>query len=71
MSKILDLELTSLLGALAFALTAIAAWVTHVFWVIGTLSAEKGVTFGQAALGVIGTFVPPVGVLHGFYIWFT
>ena len=54
---------------MAMALTAFAAWVTHVIWVIGKLAGDVGVTLGQVALAILGTFVPPIGVLHGIMIW--
>jgi hypothetical protein len=57
------------LGLLALAITLVAAWVTHIVWIIGKL-AGAGPTLGQVALGVIGAFMPPVGMIHGFMIWF-
>lgn len=54
---------------LIFALASIAAWITHIVWVIQTLASDKGATLGQMALGAIGAFMPPVGVIHGVMIW--
>lgn len=54
---------------IAFFIACIGAWVRHVVWVIQTLASDKGATFGQMALGAIGAFMPPVGVVHGFMIW--
>lgn len=52
-------------------LTRMAAWVTHVIWIIMTLaSATSPATIVQMVLGAIGVFMPPVGVIHGFMIWF-
>ena len=56
--------------SIAIALLAFAAWITHVVWVIGKLAGDAGITFGQVALAVLGTLVPPIGVLHGIMIWF-
>lgn len=47
----------------------VAAWGTHIFWTIKTLASPAGATVGQAALGIIGAIMPPVGVLHGIAIW--
>jgi hypothetical protein len=62
------------LGLLAFSavmgIAAVAAWLTHLMWVISTLAGAAGVTFGQVMLAILGTFVPPIGVLHGIMIWF-
>ena len=58
------------LGCLGFMILMFAAWATHVVWVIGKLAGSAGVTGGQIVLGVLGSFVPPVGVIHGVMIWF-
>jgi hypothetical protein len=58
----------STLFGLAFA--SVAAWATHVIWIIGKLASDGGATFGQIALGLIGAFMPPVGAIHGALIWF-
>jgi hypothetical protein len=68
----MEVHATSAVGfycLLAFGITLIAAWVTHIVWIIGKL-AGVGPTIGQVALGVIGAFMPPVGMIHGFMIWF-
>jgi hypothetical protein len=62
------------LGFLAFGaamgIAAVAAWLTHLMWVISKLAGDAGVTLGQVMLAILGTFVPPIGVLHGIMIWF-
>lgn len=45
------------------------AWITHLVWIIQTLSSSVGATASQMVLGAIGTFMPPVGVIHGIMIW--
>ena len=52
----------------AFAVMAVA-WATHIVWVIGKLAGPAGVTGGQVLLGFLGSFIPPVGVIHGVMIW--
>lgn len=47
-----------------------AAWATHVIWIITKLASGAGATGGQIALGIIGAFMPPVGIGHGYIIWF-
>lgn len=39
----------------------VIAWLTHIFW-----------CFGHAAWGflVAGAIFFPIGILHGFYLWF-
>ena len=46
---------------LLFLLSCIPAWITHVIY---TISNELYI------LLAIGAIIPPVGVVHGFMIWF-
>lgn len=61
----------SISAVIAFVCSLFAAWVTHVVWVIKILAGSAGVTFGQFLLGVLGTLIPPIGMIHGFIIWFS
>lgn len=54
----------------ALVLTSIAGYVTHIFWVFDALMNDNGTTGGQFFLAIIGTLMPPIGCLHGFYLWF-
>lgn len=54
---------------LCLVLAIPAAWFTHVVWVISKLAGAAGVTGGQVLLGLLGTFVPPIGVIHGVMLW--
>ena len=58
------------LGCLGFFIACFAAWATHVVWVIGKLAGAAGITGGQLMLALMGSFVPPVGIIHGVMIWF-
>lgn len=44
-----------------FGLTAVAAWLTHVF-----------TCFAQGLWGflIAGALLFPIGILHGIYLWF-
>lgn len=57
------------LGLFGFGFLCLAAWVTHIIWVIAKL-AGGAATMSQMVLGAIGAFMPPVGTIHGFMIWF-
>lgn len=57
-------------GMIAFIIAVFAAWATHVIWIIAKLASDAGATAGQMVLGALGAFMPPVGVIHGFMIWF-
>jgi hypothetical protein len=56
---------------IAVVVTSLAAWLTHVVWIIQTLASPVGATAGQIVLGLLGIFIPPIGALHGLIIWFT
>ena len=56
---------------LAIPFLAIAAWITHVVWIVKILMSAAGATAGQIALGALGAFMPPIGVIHGIIIWFS
>jgi hypothetical protein len=58
------------IGISAMILTSIAAYITHVVWIVSALADDKGATAGQIILGLLGIFVPPVGVIHGLTVWF-
>lgn len=58
------------LSVILFGVTCFAAWVTHIVWIIGKLAGDAGATVGQMVLGALGAFMPPVGAIHGFMIWF-
>lgn len=60
-----------ILGMIGVVAGSIAAWVTHVVWIVQVLASAEGATAGQMALGAIGAFMPPVGVIHGLVIWFS
>lgn len=65
-----DISDGAALTVLGICILSLFAWVTHIVWIIKTLASPVGATFGQMALGAIGAFMPPVGVVHGFMIWF-
>lgn len=49
-----------------FILSSPLALLTHIVWF-----ANKSVLlFPEMIFGIIGIFVFPVGILHGYFIWF-
>lgn len=48
----------------------VAAWVTHIVVVITAITSDAAVSVSYGILLVLGTFVPPVGSIHGFGVWF-
>lgn len=50
----------------------VAAYITHLIWIVKILMFSSGsIPIGHAILAVIGLIFPPLGVIHGFVIWFT
>lgn len=46
-----------------------ASWLTHAFWGIHILM-NDAYTTGTLVLAVLGVVMFPVGILHGYYLWF-
>lgn len=61
---------TLIIGLLLFMAAAFVAWATPIGWIITKLAGNAGITVGQFILALLGTFVPPVGIIHGVMIWF-
>lgn len=64
----MDVEGLVILGLL---LTPVAALVTHIVWLVELLQSGASIAGGQFILAFLGTLIPPIGVVHGFVIWFT
>lgn len=58
----------SLLALIALGVTVVAAWVTHVVACIGAITGDEVV--GGVLMLLLGVVIPPLGVIHGFMIWF-
>jgi hypothetical protein len=58
-------------GLLSIGLAIFLAWVTHCAWWIKLLMNEQMDTAGEGILAVLGTTFPPIGVIHGFILWFS
>lgn len=57
------------LSIVALLILGVCGWITHVGWFIVQVSSEVGATISQIALGVIGVFIPPFGIIHGWMLW--
>lgn len=65
-----NLSLSAALAILGFWLGLIGAYITHIVWVISTLTGTAAVTAAQIVMSLLGTLIAPVGVIHGIMIWF-
>lgn len=64
------MDFLKLVGLLALIIAPIAAYVTHAVWWIKLLIDGQMDTVGEGFLALAGMICPPVGVIHGFIIWF-
>ena len=61
-------------GVMVFAmigllLTFFAAFIRHAWWIISMMMSGEATTAGKLALAILGIVFPPIGVLHGFWLW--
>lgn len=54
-----------------FLLISFFAWVTHIVWWVSLVISGELDTISEAVIAIIGTLFAPVGVIHGFILWFT
>lgn len=50
-------------------ITFIASYLTHIFWVFGLAMSEASINAMQVVVAIFGTIIPPLGLIHGFYLW--
>lgn len=48
----------------------VAGYLTHVAWAINLIVTKSSVSVGLGIIAGAGTFVPPVGFMHGIMLWF-
>lgn len=59
-----------MLGLIAIIIAGISAFIRHCWWTLTLLMSDAPLTAGKAALALLGVFVPPLGALHGVWLWF-
>lgn len=64
-------DIIGLIALAGLVLTPLAAWVTHVVWTVKLLASGDNATVGQMLLGAGGSVIPPLGIIHGFTLWFS
>lgn len=50
--------------------TTLAAYATHLTWWIKLAMNEQLNTTSEMVIAILGTVVPPIGVVHGLILWF-
>ncbi len=55
---------------LGFIFTMICAFINHIIWTISILMNNDPLTVKQGVIMVIGILAPPLGAIHGVYLWF-
>lgn len=64
-----DWGIVGALSGVALVATTIAAFIRHVWWIITICMTGASVTAGQVMLAIFGIMFPPLGVLHGVWLW--
>lgn len=54
---------------LGFVITVVAAFIRHCWWSLGMLMSDQPLMAGKLILAVLGVVIPPLGVLHGIWLW--
>lgn len=49
--------------------TGLAGFIRHVWWIITICMSGAPLTGGHVVLAIIGIVFPPVGALHGVWLW--
>lgn len=57
-------------GIAALFIAGIAAFIRHCWWTLTLLMSDAPLTAGKAVLAVLGIVFPPLGALHGVWLWF-
>jgi hypothetical protein len=52
-------------------LVSAAAYIRHLAWSIGLLMSDGNIAVQKLVLAGIGVLAPPIGVIHGFILWFS
>lgn len=62
----------AIIGYISIIMATVGAYFTHVIWAV-TLCLEPNVimTGGKIFLIILGLLIPPVGMVHGWFIWFS
>lgn len=62
--------LTGIMSAIVVALLGLTTWITHLWWSLSGLFTGEMDSLGAIVIALLGIFIPPIGCLHGFYLWF-
>ncbi len=58
------------LGVVALIMAPVAAYIAHVVWWINLCMTAQMDTAGEITLAILGTVIFPIGMIHGFILWF-
>tara|TARA_B100001750_G_scaffold80884_1_gene64280 strand:+ start:2638 stop:2844 length:207 start_codon:yes stop_codon:yes gene_type:complete len=62
---------SGVIAAAVVGLLGLSAWLTHLWWSLSGLFSGEMDTLSEIAVALLGIFIPPLGCLHGIYLWFT
>jgi len=58
------------LSGIGFVVSLFAAYITHLVWSLTLLMNAQADTLSEWFLVLIGLVFPPLGIVHGYMIWF-
>lgn len=58
-----------LLTVNAVSLVSLVAFLRHCWWTLTLLMSDTPLTAGNVMLAVLGIVMPPLGALHGVWLW--
>ena len=61
---------TGLIITITLGLASVAAWITHIYWSLSGLFSGSMNETNEYVVAILGVFLPPIGVVHGVYLWF-
>ena len=65
-----SLQISLALIVITLFLTGIVGYANHFIWVCFMLFTNQIDTASEILLSILGTFIPPLGVVHGLYLFF-
>jgi hypothetical protein len=62
---------TGIIALVACIISLIPAYITHVVWWVRLLMNNEMDTVGEGFLALAGMIFPPIGIIHGYTLWFS
>lgn len=57
-------------GLMISVASVVPAYGTHIYWLVKGLVTGSLDTASETVLAILGVLIPPIGTVHGYYLWF-